>query len=617
MKNYNRLILAGASSILLINSIGCITRAHRQALVEDPNNRPRVIAQEVNVISTEAGDAPASAFVQPPNGIIAKNKSSSALAPKKGRRRGDPLIVRQNVQEEQDIFDLYDEKKYNEKNRQAVEALVKSGESFLRSNEMSTAFNAFTNDTKFISQDRYLFVFDDQGVCYAHGDDEQQIWKNLYGARDMYGVYYIRQMIDTAKTGGGWVTYGKQNATKLSYVKEVKKGEKWFLIGSGYYPHSKRDACVSLVKAAVAYFNEATKKGTPVSAAFGEFNYSLSRFRFGDLYLYALDFNGNIVVQGDRPGLVGQNSLEYKADGKFANKEIIEKLKKSDSAGVWIEYISKRARKITYAEKVVDAAGKSYFIACGFYPEADRKQVVELVRQGARYMELHGLSVASQEFTDKRSPTFRYGDLFLFVYDFKGKCLANGDNEELVGKNQFDDKDQDGAYYIRNMITKAQNGGGWVDFKDKNAYEFAYVEKVELGNDNYVIGSGIFPISKPETMQLLVRGAGGLLHDAPLSKAAGEFSNNDGKYVNGDLSIMMFDYKGICYADGRNNENIWKNMFNAKDDDGRLFIKELINTSKGGSGNYQYKMHGASRLAYVEPVDKDGKSFIVASSFAL
>ena len=57
--------------------------------------------------------------------------------------------------------------------------------------------------------------------------------------------------------------------------------------------------------------------------------YPLGRFVLGDLYIFALDFDGVIWAQGERPGLVGQNALDYQdATGKFANREIIDKLKK-------------------------------------------------------------------------------------------------------------------------------------------------------------------------------------------------------------------------------------------------------------------------------------------------
>ena len=49
----------------------------------------------------------------------------------------------------------------------------------------------------------------------------------------------------------------------------------------------------------------------------------------GDVYLYAVDFSGQMMANGDRPGLIGTNVLHVKdAEGKFVNQEIINKLEK-------------------------------------------------------------------------------------------------------------------------------------------------------------------------------------------------------------------------------------------------------------------------------------------------
>ena len=99
-----------------------------------------------------------------------------------------------------------------------------------------------------------------------------------------------------------------------------------------------------------------------------------------------------------------------------------------------------------------------------------------MVRRGYQLMKSSGVSVAAKEFMDKDTNAYRLGDLYLFVYDLKGKCIAHGGNSSFVGQNQFDEKDQDGRYIVREMIDQAKIANGWVDFKLKNSFEAAYVE---------------------------------------------------------------------------------------------------------------------------------------------
>ena len=91
---------------------------------------------------------------------------------------------------------------------------------------------------------------------------------------------------------------------------------------------------------------------------------------------------------------------QYKdSAGTFINQEIVNKLKESSSEGIWIEYFSKNAKKRAYAQRVSDKQGNSYFIACGYYPAADRKAAEDLVGRAGQYMEAHGTSLAVTAFS--------------------------------------------------------------------------------------------------------------------------------------------------------------------------------------------------------------------------
>jgi len=512
--------------------------------------------------------------------------------------------------------EFVDEKFDQEAKRKSVMTLVERGIEFFNKNDLVTASKSFSHTKQFIRGELYLFLFDIKGSVIAHGQEPSLLWKNLYNKKDGLGSFYVQNMVKKAQNGGGWVTYEWRGAMKVSYVKLVNKDGKAYLIGTGYYPHSKSNTAIGLVKGAVSLFNQVIGEGRPVEEAFSTLSYPLSkRFVIGDLYLYALDFNGTIRAQGDRPGLIGSNAwLSKDPTGKLVNQEIVKKLKESDE-GVWINYTSKNASKKAYAEKVQDKNGNFYFIACGYYPDAGRKEAINLVRRGYQFMKASGKSRAVKDFTSKRINTFRYGDLFLFVYDMKGLCIAHGGNEEFVGRNQFDLKDEDGRYFIREFIEKANAGGGWVNYKVNNSFESTYIEKIDLGIDQFFIGCGLFPVSKSETMTLLVKSGSGYLKVHSQEEGFRAFVERDGSFVRGDLFIFVFDETGICYTYGDDFDLIWRNLLDWKDDNGKLFVKTMINTAKRGPNKVRYKLNNSLVVAYVEQVEKDGKNFIVGSSF--
>lgn len=503
------------------------------------------------------------------------------------------------------------------KRKQVVE-LVERAANFFNQNSLANACKEFTHTKNFVKGELYVFVFDFNGTNLAHGQQSDLLWKNLYDLKDQFGAPIVKTIIDSAKNGGGWVTYSWRQASKNSYVQAVEKDGVSYVVGAGYYSHSKADAVVNLVDGAASLFEAMIKDGWRVEDAFGLLSYPKGRFIKGDLYLYALDFKGNHFAHGERPGLIGTNAINYTdSQGKFVNKEIIKALNESGNHGIWIDYISRKAHKKAYARKVTDAQGNEYFIACGYYPSVDRETVVDLVRRGYQFVKTSGKSIASREFSDLQNDDYRFGDLYLIMYDANGNILAHGDNKELIGKNYINEKDENGRSYVHDIITKANSGNGWINVKLNNSFKSIYVEKIDLGQEILVITSGMYPVSKKETVKILARSAASYLESNPEEIAFYDFVTLDGKFVRGDLGVFAIDVNGICYAYVDDYGLIWQNILNIKDDNGKMFVREFIEAVKAGAGEVTYVLNGDRKIAYVEPVTKGNVSYVVGSSFYL
>ena len=197
----------------------------------------------------------------------------------------------------------------------------------------------------------------------------------------------------------------------------------------------------------------------------------------------------------------------------------------------------------------------------------------------------------------------------------KGKVIAHGANPDTIGTNQFSLKDEDGKFFVQEIIQKAEAGGGWVDFKLKNAFQSMYVEKIDLGTDSFVIGSGLYPISKREMAILLARSAAGYLRTHPEEDAFFAFTDTAGKFIRGDLYVFVVDFDGIAKVWGDNYELVWRNIMGAKDDAGKPYIQIFINTVKQGPGQVTYKINGQERVALLEMVEKDGRNYVVGTAY--
>jgi cytochrome c len=101
------------------------------------------------------------------------------------------------------------------------------------------AFKDFAADPKWRPKDMYPFSLDANGVMLYHGANDKLVGKNFTEVRDSTGKEFNKEMLATAKKGGGWVDYQwahpvtKKVEDKTSYVTKIDKPEG--LVGVGIY----------------------------------------------------------------------------------------------------------------------------------------------------------------------------------------------------------------------------------------------------------------------------------------------------------------------------------------------------------------------------------------------
>jgi cytochrome c len=90
--------------------------------------------------------------------------------------------------------------------------------------------------------------------------------------------------------------------------------------------------------------------------------------------------------------------------------------------------------------------------------------------------------------------------------------------------------------------------------------------------------------------EAMVKQAAAFMEANGKEKAFAAFSDKKGQFVKEDLYIFAIDITGKVLAHGGNPTLVGKDMSGAKDADGKLFIKEIIEAAKTkGSGWIDYK----------------------------
>jgi cytochrome c len=125
-----------------------------------------------------------------------------------------------------------------------------------------------------------------------------------------------------------------------------------------------------------------------------------------------------------------------------------------------------------------------------------KDEAVAMVKRVQEMFKNDGAAATFKAVSDPSTKEFHDRDLYVFIYDMSGVCVAHGARPALIGKNLIDIKDQDGKYLIREMVDLLKTKqSGWIDYKWPNPQtnkiedKSSYVEKL---GDNYFVGVGVY-----------------------------------------------------------------------------------------------------------------------------
>jgi cytochrome c len=487
-----------------------------------------------------------------------------------------------------------------EKMKQSKDMVI-NAEKYMQSNSVEKSCTEFSQNPAWRKGEIHVCVMDSRGIILVDGDNINAIWKSMpeYKSKSLFDKMLERSI------EGNWINYEWYGGWKQAYIKRVSKNGTFYIIGAGFFPESQEHTVEQLTNGAVNSFYAQGQAATwaSISNPFGA-------YVRGDIYMFAYDFNGLCVAHGENPALVGQNLKNLRdSQGRLLIQEIIKVAQSPEGKG-WVEYEWVNARKLSYVRRVTHPeTQKSYAISAGYYPDITQRTVIGLVKRATRYLQSAGRTKAFAQFASADpSSEFNYGPLKLFVYNMEGEVFVDAENPGFVGQNLMNRTDADGRFVTRLIIDQIKKyGSGWISFVTRNAYQLAYVERVETSEGDFIIGSGFFPSSKEQTVSSLVQRGKIHLDDTNPYKAFSDFSSPDGEFFRGDVSLFVYRPNGTCLVNGMNKTVIWSNFLQATDATGKTIVDDLIAQAQAGGGWLSYSVRNAQRRVFVEAVDKEVK----------
>jgi signal transduction histidine kinase len=143
------------------------------------------------------------------------------------------------------------------------------------------------------------------------------------------------------------------------------------------------------------------------------------------------------------------------------------------------------------------------FLAClGALPAAaqDKKgtaaEATAMVEKAIAYIKKNGREKAFAEINNPKGQ-FTDRDLYVVVYDIKGKVLAHGANAKMIGRDVIELRDVDGKYFVKErveMMSKGPNAKGWQDYKFMNPVSNQIEPKSMYiaRHEDMIVGCGIY-----------------------------------------------------------------------------------------------------------------------------
>jgi len=272
---------------------------------------------------------------------------------------------------------------FNAESRLALVDLVDGAVAYAQENGKEKALEALGDrNGEFVDGNNYIFVYDFDGKVLAHPIQPELVGKNRYDEPDLYGAFFIRDLVDAAEDVEGLVYYcypdPAKNMTpclKLGYVRAVD--DEWWL-GSGIYineaeqakddtfpfyePPSSEEELVAFVESAASYARVYGK-----DIATGDFMDLDGPFVRGEVYIFAHEFDGNTLSLPYLPSAVGTNRLDIQnSEGVYVNREMTAIALNGSGFFdyVWTNPITNQTEpKTSYVTKVDD----DWWLGAGIY----------------------------------------------------------------------------------------------------------------------------------------------------------------------------------------------------------------------------------------------------------
>ena len=262
-------------------------------------------------------------------------------------------------------------------------------------------------------------------------------------------------------------------------------------------------------------------------------------WKSGSNYLILVDKQGRCIAHGYYESAHGRDLTALRdAKGTDTVHKLIEAAGNNKDGG-FVDYYWNGAPKSSYAVNyTVDALGIELVLIGGFHHEElipsmgevlgkyvpevkaasvkDKSTLKNFVEKTAEFVDhvykttQGNMDIAELLRVSSGKEAWKYNEIYLFAITDQGLIVFNGNNPNMRQASTMNAIDENGVNIGERIIKVAKSGGGFIHYLWDNplvkgdevtevgkasgtSLKVSYVKQVKLGNNIYILGSGIYP----------------------------------------------------------------------------------------------------------------------------
>jgi hypothetical protein len=367
--------------------------------------------------------------------------------------------------------------------------------------------------------------------------------------------------------------------------------------------------CKDLTKRAVDFI-----KNNSLDHACYEFSHD-KKWRIGEIQVFVFDEGGVCYVFGDDSRYIWH---DFQSKKMISQADFISQmLTQGEVRGGLINFTWNNGFMQAYVKNVTKD-GTTYIVGAGFYPDSGKYIVQQLITAALDYAATRPLNQLISRINDPNG-IFAQGDVYLTLYNAKGKCLAHGKSIELVGQSLLSLESSDGKHPVSDMlaIAKSEEGHGWYEYAaEGGATRRMFVQKFLKDGKLHMIVGGYYPTISEGDVRGLAKRAISYMRTHGSEAAFNAFSQPNGPFALAGISLFVYTVEGIVVADMANPAFRGQNLKGSVDANGTPIARTIIQQAQQyGNGWVGFYLKNAYAMIYIERVKLPDGEFIVGVSY--